>query len=378
MSTILKALRRLEQEKSTRSDRPLGEAVAGGAPAPAPPATTSRRWPVFAGLAIGVIVLGAAAFAALQWRGGGEAPEPVEIAAVPVTPEAPAAKAPARKSSAPARAQANTPNQKRLSRQARNRGAEPSAPIELPRQASASDVARHGPPPTSRAGASQTPAASARPVVTQQPGAAPASSGEPVMIDLSQLEALQAAARAGSGASAPETIAAAPVVATPAETSPPPAEVAKPSPPPEPESKAAPVEVAVARPAPKPAPTLAPSVAKKSAPPPKAAPEPQPKVEPKPEPKAEPEPEPKAPRSFARKSPPRPSSRPSPKVYVSRTVWHPDASRRLAYVELEGRDGAVPVREGESIGPLVVTEIAPTGVSFDDRGSELTRRVGAR
>ena len=61
MSTILKALRRLEQEKSTRSDRPLGEAVASAAPVPAPQAVASRRWPMFAGIAIGVIVLGVAA-----------------------------------------------------------------------------------------------------------------------------------------------------------------------------------------------------------------------------------------------------------------------------------------------------------------------------
>jgi hypothetical protein len=126
--------------------------------------------------------------------------------------------------------------------------------------------------------------------------------------------------------------------------------------------------VAVARPAPEPVPTPEPSTAPKS--------QPTPRSEPKA--KAEPEPKPEPPLSVARKSPPRPSLPPPPKVYVSRTVWHPDPSRRIAYVEFEERDEIVALREGESIGPLLVTEIAPTGVSFDNRGSELTRRVGAR
>jgi hypothetical protein len=63
---------------------------------------------------------------------------------------------------------------------------------------------------------------------------------------------------------------------------------------------------------------------------------------------------------------------------VSRTVWHPVASRRIAYLEFEGRGEIVALREGESIGPLLVTEISPTGVLFDNRGSEFKRRVGAR
>jgi len=374
MSTILKALRRLEQEKSTQSDRPLGEAVAGAAPAPAPQATPSRRWPMFAGLAIGVLVLGAAAFAAIRWSGGEEESAPVEVAAVPVTPEDPAAKARARNPAAPVREKANTPNAKRLARQARNRRAAPSDPAALPGDVAAADVtdtARNRRTPASSPGASRTPAAAGTSTAAKQP--APPPFNHAPVIDLSQLAALQAAARVS--AKAAETIASAPVLPASAEA-PPPAEPAPSASIPKSESKslqeAAPVEVAVARPAPKKDPTPAPNSAKTSAPPPNAVSKP--KVEPPPEPEVKSE----APRSFARKSPPRPSSRPSPKVYVSKTVWHPDASRRVAYVELDGRDGAVALREGESIGPLVVTEIAPTSVSFDHRGNELTRRVGAR
>ncbi len=360
MSTILKALRRLEQEKSTRSDRPLGEAVAGVASVPAPQAATSRRWPIFAGIGIGIIVVGVATFAAIQWGRGSAESAPAEVAAIPAEPETPAV--PGRAASD--RAKAKRVAASRRTSQARQSRPGPNVARELPPEAPIPEVAvveRSQPSPASPLGTRRTPAniASLRsPGLTgqQQPGGSSATppSGEFPTIDLSRLEELQAAAK--SAGKSPESIAAARVAATP----PAPAPKSQPTP--------APVEVAVARPAPEPVPTSAPSTAPKS--------EPEAKAEPKAEPKAKAEPEP--PLSFARKSPPRPSLPPPPKVYVSRTVWHPDPSRRTAYVEFEGRDEIVALREGESIGPLVVTEIAPTGVSFDNRGSELTRRVGAR
>jgi len=352
MSTILKALRRLEQEKSTRSDRPLGEAVAGVASVPAPQAATSRRWPMFAGIGIGIIVVGVATFAAIQWGRGSAESAPAEVAAIPAEPETPAV--PGRAASD--RAKAKRVAASRRTSQARQSRPGPNVARELPPEAPIPDVVvveRSQPSPASPLGTRRTPAniASLRsPGLTgqQQPGGSSATppSGEFPTIDLSRLEELQAAAK--SAGKSPESIAAARVAVTP----PAPAPKSQPTP--------APVEVAVARPAPEPIPTSAPK------------PEPEPKA------KAEPEPKPEPPLSFARKSPPRPSLPPPPKVYVSRTVWHPDPSRRTAYVEFEGRDEIVALREGESIGPLVVTEIAPTGVSFDNRGSELTRRVGAR
>jgi len=356
MSTIiLKALRRLEQEKSTRSDRPLGEAVAGVASVPAPQAATSRRWPMFAGIGIGIIVVGVATFAAIQWGRGSAESAPAEVAAIPAEPETPAV--PGRAASD--RAKAKRVAASRRTSQARQSRPGPNVARELPPEAPIPDVVvveRSQPSPASPLGTRRTPAniASLRsPGLTgqQQPGGSSATppSGEFPTIDLSRLEELQAAAKsAGKSPESPESIEAARVAATP----PAPAPKSQPTP--------APVEVAVARPAPEPIPTSAPK------------PEPEPKA------KAEPEPKPEPPLSFARKSPPRPSLPPPPKVYVSRTVWHPDPSRRTAYVEFEGRDEIVALREGESIGPLVVTEIAPTGVSFDNHGSELTRRVGAR
>jgi len=363
MSTILKALRRLEHEKSTRSDRPLGEAVAGAAPIPTPRAAASRRWPKFAGIAIGLIVLGVAAFATIRWnRGDAESP-PVEVAAVAEKPETPVV--PGRKVATPARPKANArkPSVNRRQRPVRNSPAKPAAPSPPPPDIEIPDVAVVERSEPTRFGASRIPAATALPGApgsggAQSPGAAPVAppSGASPTIDLSDLEALRDAAKAAG--KPPRTVESARVEPT-SPTTPSRAPSVPSAPTPEATSREstpepAPVEVAAARPA---------------APP---APPPAPKVEPEAKPEAPPE------RSFARKSPPRPSGPHQPEVYVSRTVWHPDASRRVAYVEFDGRDEMIALREGDSIGPLTVTEIAPTGVSFDNRGSEFTRRVGAR
>jgi len=376
MSTILKALRRLEQEKSTRSDRPLGEAVAGAAPVPAPQTARSRRWPIFAAIAIGVIVLGVAAFAATQWSRGVAESAPGPVAAVPVEPEAPAVPGRRFAASDPAKAKKPAANRRPVRAQKSRKG--PNTAGEPPTETAIPDVAvvaRSQPASTSRLGTRLTPAAAASAASSgstgaQPPGVSPAtpSSRRSPLIDLSQLEELQAAAKlAGKSRESFGSARVAPTSSGSAPTSQP---------------KPAPVEVAVARPAPEPVPTPVPSTVPKSEPTPVPStakkPEPTPRSEPSPEPKTEPKPEPQSPRQVARKSPSRPSAPPPPKVYVSRTVWHPVASRRIAYLEFEGRGEIVALREGESIGPLLVTEISPTEVSFDNRGSELKRRVGAR
>lgn len=98
MSTILKALRRLEQDKAAESERPLQNAVVeGAAPAlPAPSSRVRRLAIVLAGVA-----LGAGGVLWLQ-RGGTEAPAaapaasvaPPVAAAPPVLPALPAAAPP--------------------------------------------------------------------------------------------------------------------------------------------------------------------------------------------------------------------------------------------------------------------------------------------
>jgi hypothetical protein len=65
-----------------------------------------------------------------------------------------------------------------------------------------------------------------------------------------------------------------------------------------------------------------------------------------------------------------------PRLLVTGTEWHPDAARRVAHVQLEGRDGALALREGDAVGSLVVREIEPSGVVFRLGDVELRRRVG--
>ncbi|MFQ5418402.1 MAG: hypothetical protein ACE5FL_15355, partial [Myxococcota bacterium] len=79
--------------------------------------------------------------------------------------------------------------------------------------------------------------------------------------------------------------------------------------------------------------------------------------------------------------PPRPPQRlrsPLPNVVVERTIWHPLAERRVAVVELPDRGESLELREGDAVGPLVVKEIGPSGVTFVNEGVELRRRVGER
>jgi hypothetical protein len=70
---------------------------------------------------------------------------------------------------------------------------------------------------------------------------------------------------------------------------------------------------------------------------------------------------------------------PVPSVVVRRTIWHPKRERRRAELSLleGGETRIVELREGQSIGPLELAEIGPTGVIFLHEGVEIRRRVGA-
>jgi hypothetical protein len=74
---------------------------------------------------------------------------------------------------------------------------------------------------------------------------------------------------------------------------------------------------------------------------------------------------------------PQPVAPPGPNLLISSTVWHPQHDRRSAMVSLEGAP-ARELREGDSIGSLVVSEIGPSSVTFLNDGAPLKRRVGAR
>jgi len=66
-----------------------------------------------------------------------------------------------------------------------------------------------------------------------------------------------------------------------------------------------------------------------------------------------------------------------PKVTVKKTVWHPTPQRRVAEIEVEGREGVFELHEGDAVGTLVVAEIQPSGVVFLHGGEKLHRKVGA-
>jgi type II secretory pathway component PulC len=68
---------------------------------------------------------------------------------------------------------------------------------------------------------------------------------------------------------------------------------------------------------------------------------------------------------------------PDPRLAVERTIWHPEAARRRAFVRLAGRSSATEVREGDTLGGAEVRRIDPSGVVFAYEGRELRRSVGA-
>jgi hypothetical protein len=68
----------------------------------------------------------------------------------------------------------------------------------------------------------------------------------------------------------------------------------------------------------------------------------------------------------------------APDFWVQRTVWHPRPERRVAHVVLTSDGAQVELREGDSLGPLRVEEITPSGVTFAHGDVTVSRRVGAR
>lgn len=65
-----------------------------------------------------------------------------------------------------------------------------------------------------------------------------------------------------------------------------------------------------------------------------------------------------------------------PEVRVAKTLWHPDADRRLAWIEVSGQTALREVREGERVGPYLVLEIEPTAVVLADGKVEIRKEVG--
>lgn len=65
-----------------------------------------------------------------------------------------------------------------------------------------------------------------------------------------------------------------------------------------------------------------------------------------------------------------------PDVSILRTAWHPQPERRSARIQLAKSEDVLTLREGDAVGSLVVKEITPSSVLFAAGDVELRRRVG--
>jgi hypothetical protein len=65
-----------------------------------------------------------------------------------------------------------------------------------------------------------------------------------------------------------------------------------------------------------------------------------------------------------------------PELTIIRTAWHPSADRRSAKIRLEDTDEILNLREGDAVGGLVIREISPSAVVFKAGDVEIRRRVG--
>jgi hypothetical protein len=65
-----------------------------------------------------------------------------------------------------------------------------------------------------------------------------------------------------------------------------------------------------------------------------------------------------------------------PTLSVQKTIWHPDADRRVAVVKLADAEEALRLKEGDAIGPLVIKAIKPGSVLFNHDGIEIVYNVG--
>jgi hypothetical protein len=386
MSTILKALRRVEEGRSTHVQRPLREEVAGTGPR-LPVRARGRRL-LLATLALGVgVVAGVVAFWSATQREappGVAASKPEAVVPVPALPRiAPAAEAesivfaeppprlsPERADALPSYAEP-VPAQRELSAAALAspvervdrppagpRIADPDAQ-EQPRRTAAAGAFAPRPvrrvPPDEMPGQHRqmTPAvpepAEAAVTVALPRASAPTPPAEPPAPSVGEASGISPIAEPASEASHSPVVAPRPGppegVAEPAEVT----ESVAPQAPAPPGASEAPAGPAVVR------------IVKA---------EPAGPVEPVP--------------AASESAPDREESSGGqalarsevPGVRVERTSWHPQAERRSALVVVGDVAGRREIHEGDAVGPLVVSTIKPSGVIFLHEGVEIVRRVG--
>ncbi|MDP6073530.1 MAG: hypothetical protein QGI26_00840 [Myxococcota bacterium] len=383
MSTILKALRRLEEERGADGERPLREAVTSS-----PGRAHSSRGLFGWGLGAALVVAFSAA-ALVFWSVRGEVSSQqatVPEAGVP----APAAEAgvPVQERGIPAAvAEAGVPPAA-LTRRAAPRGTdrrpkpvETATGGELPAAAYASPVERVDRPlaepriaesaeqPPETEGVTAAVGNARRAAVNELSGSHKFPSAIPGTAAVTALPASRSGAVASSEPDPWEQTAAAsarPPVPGPALEVVPAADSALPTPKVA-KSVAAPVAQA------KPAPVVKAVEAQPSAAPlAQAAPvvkavEAQPSAAPVAKPKLAP---------VAKAAKPKPVGKAQLEgVRVAQTTWHPSAARRTAVVTLASGDERE-VHEGDEVGGLVISKIEPSGVVFRDGSAEVRRRIG--
>jgi len=313
VSTILKALQRLEDEKSANVERSLNEQVVAHRPPPDP----ERRGLRIGAFAIGGLALAAAAF--YFWPAGEEtaaevAMEPAPAAAAPeITVEVAAEKPRRRRSARPApaaRAQQDSSEVeispvveivKFLDAPPADSGESDSGtPAALPKSAA----------PLAQAGA-QRPAR--RPNVNKPDPQAARGSAQPIP-----------AAKQVADAKPPVTqISGSSVPAKPVPAPPAPVEIAAVAPKSAPAAATAPIPAAIQEPA----------------------------------------------RRIVQRAK-------VPAFTVEKTIWHPDADRRVAVVKLVDAEEILRLKEGDAVGPLVVKVINPGSVLFGHDEIEIRYNVG--
>ena len=339
MSTILRALRRLEREKSRPSERPLREQVATGS-------EPARRFPVaLVVIAVFAVGIGLGAGALLFWpQRIDEAPtaaQDVAAAAEASRPRpVPAAAEASRPHPVPAAAERSRPRE--LAAAARPRLAPPAPPpappVEPEPAPAAEALAREtGPAPAAEALAGQT----------GQPARELALAEPPPAVEVAREPARPEPALPGEALSSDVEVVR--------RIAPPPLEIRH-----EEWEEPRPPQPGEVRPG---AEALRPRKTAARQGPPEAPPAPRAEAEPPPLPAES----------------PFPSERSAvPVILVSRTQWHPEAERREALIEVETDAGpeAWRVHEGDSVGPLVVERIEPSGVIFLYEDVQLRHAVG--
>ena len=330
MSTILKALRRLEEEKAANEEpRPLREQIAR-----APSTLRSRRsgW-IAAAIAL-VLGIGTGG-GVIWWLFGGERANTSVVATAPAAP-APPAPAPA----APARPAVPGPPDQAFASDVEI----VDRPDALPRLADSEPVKPGPVQPT---------------LGTQRPVESSSAAERARQAALAEYQAAERARRGLVPAVVPPSPPqpAEPVPGIPAE---PPIAAAPPEPTPAPVAQAPPPEPIATPVAPAPAPR---------------APTPVPKIAAaKPVPKSVAK-QPPAPRAAPKEAPPPPPP-PSIAVSVEKTQWHPLADRRIAWLRVPGEADAQRVVEGDVVDGLIVSAIEPSGVVFERDGEKIRRVLG--